>query len=189
MEKKKLLLHVCCGPCGTHSVAKMMEEYDVTMYWYNPNIHPSGEYYLRLEAGKKVASELGVEFIEGKYDVDEWLGLIAGHEEAPEGGRRCEICFMARLKEVAHYAGENGYDCVTTTMTISPHKDADKINKIGKHYCDDAGVEWIHSNFKKEDGFRKSSEMSAKMGLYRQKFCGCFYSRDNNIASPKEKNL
>ncbi|MFC1723105.1 epoxyqueuosine reductase QueH [Nanoarchaeota archaeon] len=175
--KKKLLLHVCCGPCGTHSIEEMKKEYDVTAFWYNPNIHPMGEYVQRLEAGKKVGEELDIELVEGDYDYDGWLREIAGFEEEPEGGVRCRKCFSIRLSELARYAKENGFDCVTTTMTISPHKDADVINKLGKHFCEKEGIEWVHSNFKVGDGFKKSVDMSKKMGLYRQKFCGCFYSR------------
>ncbi|HII71852.1 TPA: epoxyqueuosine reductase QueH [Candidatus Woesearchaeota archaeon] len=175
--KKRLLLHACCGPCSTHSVKKLLEDYEVTMFWYNPNIHPFGEYVQRLEAGKEVAKKLGVELIEHHFDVDRWLEKIQGYEEHPEGGLRCQICFAVRLKETAEYAKEHGFDAFTTTMTISPHKDADKINRTGRHYAEKSGVEWVESNFKADGGFGKSVEMSKEMGIYRQKFCGCFYSR------------
>ncbi len=184
MDKKRLLLHTCCGPCSTHCVKELIEDYEVVMYWYNPNIHPYGEYDARLEAGEEVAKQLGVELIEGAYDAERWLKMVEGFENQPEGGKRCYICFAERLKRTAEYAKENGFDVFTTTMTISPHKDADVINRIGKYHSEKIGIEWLESNFKKKDGFKKSGEMSRKMGLYRQESCGCIYSRkipDDNV--------
>jgi len=177
--KKKLLLHTCCAACSTHCVKELLEECDVVMYFYNPNIHPYSEYVRRLDSTKKVAEELGVELVEGDYDVEQWLGMIRGLEEEPEGGKRCRICFSMRLDAVAQYAADNGFDCFTTTMTISPHKDSELINSIGERVALKHGVEWVHSDFKKKDGFRKSVSMSKELGLYRQKYCGCFYSIDN----------
>lgn len=174
--KKKLLLHVCCGPCSTHSVASLMEDYSVTMFFYNPNIHPSGEFVKRFENARVVAETLDVPVIEGAYDPQEWLDMIAGHEEEPEGGQRCRICFGIRLAETARYAKEKGFDAFTTTLTISPHKDAEKINKIGSSLAAKHSIEWVNSDFKQDGGFEKSAEMSKEMGLYRQKYCGCFYS-------------
>lgn len=174
--KKKLLLHTCCAPCSTHCVKELLKEYDVVMYFYNPNVHPYGEYVRRFEEAQKVGDNLGVELVEGEYDVDEWLGHIAGFEEEPEGGRRCGICFSMRLGKSAEYAKKNGFDCFTTTLSISPHKNSEMINKLGEELAKRHGVAWVHSDFKKKDGFRKSTEMSKKMGLYRQKYCGCFYS-------------
>ncbi len=175
-DKKKLLLHVCCAPCSTHSADVLKDNYDVSMYFYNPNIHPCGEYEKRLEECKRVAEHLGLSIEEGTYDVERWLEMISGFEEAPEGGTRCRLCFSIRLDEVARYAKEKGFDCFTTTMTISPHKDSTKINEIGERVALKQGVSWVHSDFKKQDGFRKSVELSNKLGLYRQKYCGCFYS-------------
>jgi predicted adenine nucleotide alpha hydrolase (AANH) superfamily ATPase len=151
--KKKLLLHTCCAPCSTHCVKELLADYDVVMYFYNPNVHPYGEYI-----------------------VDDWLGHIAGFEEEPEGGKRCGICFSIRLKRTAEYAKKNGFDCFTTTLSISPHKNSDVINSLGEELAKKHGVSWVHSDFKKKDGFKRSSEMSKKIGLYRQKYCGCFYS-------------
>jgi hypothetical protein len=174
--KKKLLLHTCCAPCSTHCVNELMKDYDVTMYFYNPNIHPFGEYAKRLENGKIVSRELGVPLIEAEYEPEEWLELIKGFEQEPEGGKRCKICFHMRLKQTAEYAKKNGFDAFTTTMTISPHKDANIINQLGEELSKKFGVEWVHSDFKKKDGFKKSIDLSKKMKLYRQGYCGCFYS-------------
>ena len=153
-----------------------MNDYDIVMYFYNPNIHPYGEYCKRLENEEKVAEHFGVKVVEGEYSVHHWLDLISGFEEEPEGGRRCKICFMQRLKKTAEYAKEKGFDCFTTTMSISPHKDSELINNIGEQFAKTFGVEWVHSDFKKKEGFRKSVSMSKKLGLYRQERCGCFYS-------------
>ncbi|MFC1741496.1 epoxyqueuosine reductase QueH [Nanoarchaeota archaeon] len=174
--KPKLLLHVCCAPCSTHCVKELLDDYDVTMYFYNPNIHPYGEYVKRLEDGEKVGALLGVPLVEGEYDPDAWIDLVQGLEEEPEGGRRCGVCFSMRIARAAEHAAENGFDCFTTTMTVSPHKDTGKINSIGENIASKHGVSWLHSDFKKKDGFRKSVAMSDEMGLYRQKHCGCFYS-------------
>jgi predicted adenine nucleotide alpha hydrolase (AANH) superfamily ATPase len=174
--KKKLLLHTCCAPCSTHCVKELLADYDVVMYFYNPNVHPYGEYIRRLGDAQKVGDKLGVELVEGDYDVDDWLGHIAGFEEEPEGGKRCGICFSIRLKRTAEYAKKNGFDCFTTTLSISPHKNSDVINSLGEELAKKHGVSWVHSDFKKKDGFKRSSEMSKKIGLYRQKYCGCFYS-------------
>ncbi|MBW2997134.1 epoxyqueuosine reductase QueH [Candidatus Woesearchaeota archaeon] len=174
--KKKLLLHTCCAPCSTHCVKELLADYDVVMYFYNPNVHPYGEYIRRLGDAQKVGDKLGVELVEGDYDVDEWLSHIAGFEEEPEGGKRCGICFSIRLGKTAEYAKKNGFDLFTTTMSISPHKNSKVINSLGEELAKKHGVSWVHSDFKKKDGFKRSTKMSKKLGLYRQKYCGCFYS-------------
>ncbi|MBN1544221.1 epoxyqueuosine reductase QueH [Candidatus Woesearchaeota archaeon] len=174
--KKKLLLHTCCAPCSTHCVKELMDEYDVTMFFYNPNIHPGGEYYKRYANAQKVSAKMGVPLIEGAYSPQEWVELTKGFEEEPEGGRRCRICFSIRLAETARYAKLNGFDAFTTTLTISPHKDAELINGLGAELAKKRGIEWLPSDFRKKDGFRKSVQMSKEMELYRQNYCGCFYS-------------
>lgn len=174
--KKKLLLHTCCGPCSTHCVKELMQDYDVVMFFYNPNIHPGGEFVRRFEEARKVSGELGIPLVEGAYSPHDWLDMIKGLEEEPEGGRRCGVCFGMRIAETARYAKLNGFDAFTTTMTISPHKDSGQINEIGENLARKHGIEWVHSDFKKKDGFRKSAQMSEEMGLYRQNYCGCFYS-------------
>jgi len=184
--KKRLLLHTCCAPCSTHCVKELMDSYDVVMLFYNPNIHPGGEYYQRYQEAQKVSKALGVPLVEGEYAPEEWLEMVKGLEHEPEGGKRCSVCFGLRLAESARYAKANGFDAFTTTMTISPHKDSDVINDIGESLAAKHGIEWVHSDFKKKDGFRKSVDMSREMKLYRQDYCGCFYSVRSSIASPKE---
>ncbi|MBW2964624.1 epoxyqueuosine reductase QueH [Candidatus Woesearchaeota archaeon] len=174
---KKLLLHACCGPCATHCVSELkQQEYDITMYFFNPNIHPFGEYTRRFSEAQRVADEFEVPFVEEEYDIDSWLEMIKGFENEKEGGSRCRLCFVMRLEQAARYAKENGFSCFTTTMTISPHKDSEKINEIGERMAQKYGVEWVHSDFKEDNGFQKSVEHSNRLGLYRQKYCGCFYS-------------
>jgi predicted adenine nucleotide alpha hydrolase (AANH) superfamily ATPase len=187
--KRKLLLHVCCGPCGTHTINELKKKYDVTAFYYNPNIHPEGEYLRRLANAKKVGDFFKVPLTEADYDVDGWLERIAGMESEPEGGKRCSVCFADRLAATAKYAKEHGFDCFTTTLSISPHKDEKKINAIGEQLAKKHKINWLHSDFKKNDGFKKSIEMSKDLDLYRQKYCGCFYSVKSSIASPNEKNL
>ncbi len=174
--KRRLLLHTCCAPCSTHCVKELMEDHEVVMFFYNPNVHPSGEYYKRYEEARKVSEQLGVELVEGAYSPEQWLEEVKGFEEEPEGGRRCSLCFDIRLAETARYAKINGFDAFTTTLTISPHKDAERINNLGRMLAEKHGIEWVHSDFKKKDGFSKSVEMSKEMELYRQDYCGCFYS-------------
>ncbi|MFH1668897.1 MAG: epoxyqueuosine reductase QueH, partial [Candidatus Woesearchaeota archaeon] len=150
------------------------------------NIHPYGEYMRRLEGTEKIKQAFSVPVEEGNYDPEWWLEMIQGFENEPEGGKRCDICFSVRLKQAAKYAKDNGFDCFTTTMTISPYKDAEKINSIGREFAKKFGISWVPSDFKKDEGFRKASEMGQELGLYWQKYCGCFYSVRSNIASPKE---
>jgi epoxyqueuosine reductase len=187
--KKKLLLLVCCGPCSTHVINTLKEDFDVTAFFYNPNIQPRPEYTQRLEAAQKFAKKANVPFIEGKYDPEYWFELIKGHDKDPEGGERCTICFNARMKHTAKFAKENGYHIISNTLTISPHKDAKLINATEKRQAEKAGVEHLEANFKKQDGFKKSIELSKEHELYRQQYCGCLYSLKSSMASPNEKNL
>lgn len=174
-EKKKLLLHVCCGPCSTQCLKELLKDYEVTMFFYNPNIHPQSEYFRRLEAAEKVSKHFRVPLKEGNFDVEDWLELIQSFEEAPEGGKRCNICFYMRLEETAKFAKENNFDMFTTTLSISPHKNSETINRLGKMFGKKYCITWLESDFKKNDGFKKSIELSKELGLYRQIYCGCFY--------------
>lgn len=171
----KLLLHVCCGPCSTHVINVLKQEYDVTLYFYNPNIHPKAEYEKRLDEAKKVADTMDLPLIEGPYDPEVWFDKIKGLEHEPENGKRCPVCFDLRLKKTAEYADEHGFDLFTTTLTVSPYKDAEKVNESGLKF--EIKAKFLGSNFKKKDGYRKSIQLSNEMGLYRQHYCGCVYSK------------
>ncbi|MFH1511530.1 MAG: epoxyqueuosine reductase QueH [Candidatus Woesearchaeota archaeon] len=179
----KILLHVCCGPCSAHAIEQLKRQYELTAFFYNPNIWPRGEYAKRLTAAIIVCKQMGVEFLDRDYDTANWETAVAGFESEPEGGKRCEKCFEYRLKKTAEYANKNGFQIFATTLTTSPHKDSKKINKIGKHFAEEYGIEFVQADFKKQDGFLKSNKMSKEMGIYRQSYCGCRFS--SNIASPK----
>ncbi len=175
-DRKKLLLHICCAPDATY-VISALRDYNLTGYFYNPNIYPEEEYILRLREMEGLAEKLGISLHPSSYDPERWFELTKGLEYEPERGRRCEICFRMRLESTARLAEEEGFDIFTTTLTISPHKDAELINKIGREIAANLRVEFMEADFKKKDGFKKSVELSKKYGLYRQDYCGCIYSK------------
>jgi len=195
---KKLLLHVCCIGCGAYVLELLKSEYDITLYFYNPNIEPRAEYDKRLQEAKKVtestllfASPLirgeegkGV-FVEGDYENKRWHELVRGHEQDPERGERCRICYRARLEKTAQYASEHNFNFFTTTLTISPHKDAEAINKIGLELGEKYGVNFLARDFKKQDGFKKTCALSRRLNLYRQEYCGCGYSLRDMLVRKK----
>jgi len=174
---KKLLLHVCCAPCSTHVINVLKQNYDLTLFFYNPNVEPLNEYSLRLEAAEKFAEEIDIPMIVGDYDAIEWNNAIKGHENDEEGGERCSICFRFRLEKTAQTAKEKGFDLFTTTLTVSPYKNAPVINQIGKELSEKYNIEFLESDFKKEDGYAHSIKLSKEHGLYRQDYCGCLFSK------------
>lgn len=167
----KVLLHVCCAPCSTHSVEVLKEHYAVTFFFTNSNIYPASEYRKRLEEVRRFASACTVPLIEDVYDHKAWLTHIAGLEHEPEKGKRCIKCFEFNLGRTAAYARQNGFDYFTTTLSISPHKHSRTIFDIGRHLGN-----FLCIDFKKKDGFRHSTELSKKHNLYRQEYCGCEFS-------------
>ncbi len=172
-KRAKLLLHVCCAPCTTATVERLRDEYDVTAFFYNPNIFPKEEYDRRLAETTRFCEAIGLPLEIGAYDPDTWLARTRGLQDEPEGGRRCRVCFGLRLRVAASYARGNGFDALATTLTISPHKDAATINELGELIGAEAGIEFLARDFKKRDGFRRSVELSHQHGLYRQDYCGC----------------
>lgn len=174
---KKLLLHTCCAPCVTVPLERLKPDFQITCYFYNPNIHPKKEYLNRLNELENLLDDFHVEMIVADYEVKRWFQLILGLEGEPEGGKRCEVCFKMRLEQTARFARENKFDAFTTVMSISPHKNADLPNRIGNELSQEFGVEYIEANFKKKDGFKRSVELSKKYNLYRQNYCGCIYSQ------------
>jgi len=149
----------------------------VTGLFYNPNIQPETEYRKRLEEAKRYFKDLGILLIEGTYDPQNWNDLTAVYRNEPEGGKRCNICYRIRLQKTAEMAELNNFEFFTTTLSISPYKDAKKLNKLGKLVSTGLEVNYIESNFKKHDGYKKSIQMSKESGLYRQNYCGCEYSK------------
>jgi len=170
----KVVLHICCGVCAAGAAHVLLAEgHRVTGYYYNPNIFPSDEYYRRFEAASKAAEQLGFNLVEGPYNPDDWTLVAAPLAGEPEGGRRCEICYRVRLKQTYLYTLQSGADAFTSTLTISPHKSALVINRIGK---ETGGDLFLPRDFKKKEGFKKATELARNWGLYRQNYCGCKYS-------------
>lgn len=180
-KPKTLLLHSCCAPCSSYVLKYLSECFKITLLYFNPNISPKDEYDKRVAEQKRLIEELPVRypvtFIAGRYEPDEFYGAVRGLEKEPEGGARCFVCYELRLREAAKYARDGGFDYFTTTLSISPLKDAAKINQIGEKVGAEYGVAHLPSDFKKKEGYKQSVELSREYNLYRQNFCGCVYSR------------
>ncbi len=174
---KKLLLHSCCGPCSTQVIDFLKNDYDITIYYYNPNIDTNEEYQHRLSEQKRYCQIVGVPVVEDGYNSGDFLEKVKGFENEKEGGARCPICFKLRLQKTAQKAKALGFDIFGTTLTVSPHKNAEIINAIGKSVGYDEDIEFLEGNYKKQDGYKKSIEFSKKYNLYRQTYCGCKFSR------------
>ncbi len=175
--KPKILVHVCCAPDALYVLDILKKDFDVSGYFYNPNIHPRKEYDLRLMDVRDVAKSLNVTLFEDKYDIERWMDITKKFRNEPEKGKRCDICYAMRLEKTAQKAKELNFEVFTTVMSLSPWKKADVMNKIGKMFSRRYGVIFFEANFKKKDGFRKSVELSKRYGLYRQNYCGCEFSR------------
>jgi predicted adenine nucleotide alpha hydrolase (AANH) superfamily ATPase len=176
----KLLLHICCAPDSTAVFERLKHKYKVIGYFHNPNIHPQEEYEKRKQEALHVASKMGFELIVPPYSPKAWLNTVKGLENEPEGGERCSACFRNNLKAAAEKAKELGISSFTSTLTISPHKRSQAIISIGKSVEKEVGIEFLAADFKKRGGFKRSLELSREMRLYRQKYCGCSFSREGN---------
>lgn len=176
-----LLLHSCCAPCSSYCLSYLSEYFSITLLYYNPNIYPEDEYFKRVEEQKRLINEMEfrhpVSFIEGSFDPKEFYDAVKGLENIREGGERCFRCYELRLREAAEYAKKGGFDYFTTTLSISPLKNAQKINEIGEKLSEEYGVKHLPSDFKKKDGYKKSTLLSREYGLYRQDYCGCIFSK------------
>ncbi len=185
-EKRKpsLLLHSCCGPCSTAVIERLADRYDLTVYFYNPNITDREEYVRRLEAQHQVLQSFNegrdegekVAFEEGPYDPEHYFEAVKGFEAEPENGSRCDICFRVRMEKTAELAEKNGFDEFATTLSVSPHKNTNRINAIGYDLEKEVRPAYLDESFKKKDGFRRSVELSKEYGIYRQNYCGCVFS-------------
>lgn len=175
-EKKKLLLHSCCAPCSSYSFLFLKDKFDITSLFYNPNITDKTEHDKRLSELKRLIKEmnLNIDVIE-EYD-DEFKRISKGLESEPERGKRCTLCYELRLRKCATLAKSLGFDCFSTTLSISPFKDAKRLNEIGYKLELELGIEYLYLDLKKNDGYKKSIELSKKYNLYRQNYCGCVYS-------------
>ena len=174
--KPTLLLHSCCGPCSSYVLEYLTQYFDVTILYYNPNIQPRAEYEKRLFYQREVLRHIPAKLVECAYDGAAFDAVAAGYEAEPEGGARCTRCFLLRLEETARRAAQGGFDYYCTTLTVSPHKDAQRINRIGAEMGAKYGVQWLPSDFKKRDGYLRSIRLAQAYGLYRQDWCGCAYS-------------
>ncbi len=189
----RLLLHSCCAPCSSYVLEYLSQYFSITVFYYNPNITDSEEYRRRVEEQKRLIGEMPVKypvsFLEGEYDPRAFTEIARGLEQVPEGGERCFRCYALRLEKTAQLAREREYDYFTTTLTISPLKNAQKLNEIGEQMAEKYGCRFLNSDFKKKNGYKRSTELSKEYGLYRQDYCGCIYSkqeRDRRIQSRTE---
>ena len=179
-ERPRLLLHSCCAPCSSSVLEKLTLYFYVDVLYYNPNIMDESEYYKRLNEQKEFLLKRyngDVLVLDGRYDVNEFLTAIKGNEGAKEGGERCKICYELRLEETAKTAKNLKYDYFTTTLSVSPHKNAVWLNEIGKNLQEKYGVNYLYADFKKGGGYLRSIELSKEFDLYRQDYCGCNFSK------------
>jgi len=178
---KKLLLHSCCGPCSTQVIDVLRKYYDITIYYYNPNIHPENEYIRRINELKKFLTEFKpknkVKLVEEIYNPFEYFNEIKGLENLGEKSERCYKCYKLRMEKTIKYAEYNNFDYFTTTLSISPYKKSDWINEIGSILEKEYNVRYLYADFKKKNGYKRSLELSKEYGLYRQDYCGCIYSK------------
>ncbi len=177
--RPKLLLHACCAPCSSYVLEYLTNYFDITVFFYNPNISPESEYLHRVNEIKRLISEMcpSVKFIEGRYEPKKFYEMAKGLENEPERGARCVKCYRMRIEESAVIAKQNNFDYFTTTLSISPQKDSHVLNSIGKEISEIYNVPYLYSDFKKKGGYKRSIELSAEFHLYRQNFCGCIYSK------------
>ena len=178
--RPKLLLHVCCAPCSSYCMEYLTEHFDITLLFYNPNMDTAEEYEKRKDELLRLVKEAGfpARIVTDPYDPREYFDAVRGIEDIPEGGERCFACYELRLKRAAEYAALNGFDYFTTSLSISPYKNAEKINEIGERLAHEYGVRHLPSDFKKKNGYKRSIELSKEYDLYRQDYCGCVFSKN-----------
>lgn len=199
----RLFLHSCCAPCSSYCLEYLRRYFEVTVFYYNPNISMPGEYRHRVEEQKRLIGELNaqaevvpdgkevlnqISFVEGAYEPERFYEIAKGLEDCPEGGERCFACYELRLREAAQMAKAGDYDYFTTTLTISPLKNAQKLNEIGQRLAKEYGVAYLPSDFKKKGGYQRSIELSREYGLYRQDYCGCAFSKAERERSSDLRN-
>ena len=178
--KQTLLLHSCCGPCSSSVIERLKDYFDITVLYYNPNIEPVEEYIKRKNEQLRLLKELDVKFLDIDYLNEEYHNTIKGYENEPENGARCPICYRLRMEKTAKLAEDNNFDYFCTTLTVSPHKPSKIINEIGLDLEKEYHIPYLLSDFKKEDGYKRSIELSKEYNLYRQDYCGCLYSKRTN---------
>lgn len=181
-ETPSLLLHSCCAPCSSAVLESLARHFKITVFYYNPNISPQEEYSHRVREQKRFLSQFppaaSVSFLEGAYQPERFFQIAKGLEQEPEGGARCALCYELRLRQTAQLAKEMGFDYFTTTLSISPYKDAEKLNAIGRRLSQEYSVDYLFSDFKKKGRYQRSIALSREYSLYRQEFCGCPFSQE-----------
>ena len=176
-RKYSLLLHSCCGPCSSYVIEYLEKYFDITVFYYNPNIYPEAEYYHRLDEQKKLISHFdGVKILEGEYKPQDYFDYIKGNETEPEGGKRCYLCYKQRLEKAAQVAKTGDFDYFGTVISVSPYKNAQWLAEIGLSLSEEYGIKFLLSDFKKRGGYQRSIVLSKEFGLYRQDYCGCKFS-------------
>ncbi len=183
--RKKILLHSCCGPCSTSCIERLTPYFDITVLYYNPNIEPKEEYEKRkqnqIDFIKKYKSINKLDFLDCDYDNDIYHEKVKGLEHEKEGGARCNVCYFLRMEHTAALAKKLGYDFFGTTLTVSPYKHSKTINEIGEKISKIHNVNFLYSDFKKEEGYKRSIELAKEYNLYRQDYCGCMYAKNDKI--------
>ena len=189
-KKPTLLLHSCCAPCSSYVIEFLSQYFQIEVFFFNPNIYPENEYIKRLEEQIRLIKEMGFNYkvVENKYESNLFYDSIRGYEKLGAGSKRCEKCFMLRLDKTAQYAKLNKFDYFTTTLTISPLKNAELINSIGEELENKYNVKFLNSDFKKNNGYKTSVELSKKYNLYRQNYCGCVFSQQEYVDRINKKN-
>lgn len=185
---KKMLLHSCCGPCSTVVIERLKDVYDLTIFYFNPNVEPFEEYEKRKAEQQKVCEYFGVKFVDFDYDNIGWHKFVSGLEKEKEGGARCEKCFLFRLKVTGEYAKKNGFDIFATTLSVSPHKNTMTINNVGEQVSKEVELEFLPESFKKKDGYLRSINLSKELKLYRQSYCGCLFAKSQMEKFSKTTN-
>ena len=178
--KPKLLLHCCCGPCASYVIECLKAHFDITLFWYNPNIHPNEEWDKRLKSLKLLAEHFALPVVVVDYNTDEYFTAVSGLENELEGGKRCKVCTNQRIEKTGEYAKNNGYEWFCTTLSISPLKDAQSLNEQGNAVQEKYGVKYLPSDFKKKGGYLRSIEMCKELNIYRQNYCGCIFAKEGN---------
>lgn len=187
-----LLLHSCCAPCSSYVLEYLSEYFAITVLYYNPNIYPPEEYAKRVKEQasfiERFPAKHPIGFLEGAFDAQRFYDTVKGYEDCREGGERCFLCYELRLREAAEQARQLGADYFTTTLSISPLKNAEKLNEIGGRLAEEYGVEYLYSDFKKKNGYKRSTELSREYGMYRQDYCGCVFSKKQREEEKRQKN-
>ena len=191
----KLLIHSCCAPCSSYCLELLSEHFEITVFYYNPNIYPPEEYHMRAAEQERFVQKFPakhkISFVEGAYDTSRFYDMAKGMEDLKEGQERCFACYELRLREACEYAKANGFDFFTTTLSISPLKNAAKLNEIGAKLEEEYHISYLYSDFKKQNGYKRSTEISNEYDMYRQYYCGCVFSkkqRDDEIAARKRES-